>query len=425
MMESRRFILPLNPEDVMWVKVQTSVLGNGLTVITEHNEAAVSTYLSFYVRAGGHYETDFPYGIAHFLEHMMFMGTTVRTKEQIRDEMDDCGGQMNAVTYPDHTRYYTTTPYYQWKKGADILSDMLFRSIFPEEELQRERRVVLEEIKRAQDDPMKYGGRLLMEKLRANHPERAGSLGTPETVSAIMRDDLLNYKDRYYHPGNMTLTVTGNIVHEELVDFLQTVTPSNEKKAADALAPLQPCVLTGETIHVPKDIKQAHLHWGMYGPCSDSSERAVSQLAVKILSSRLKKIIRGKKGVSYSVGASTSTMLSEGFILGFAGTDPGKVDEAKATVIGELNRLREEDVSEEELARMKNSLVGSYFIAQDNSGSRNWRLAYRNMYGVDVSPERFMREIGQLESEAVREFAGRYFDSKRMLFVQVGGAAIS
>src|SRR5690606_8189416 len=128
------------------MSIHRTVLANGLTVITENNDSAISTLLTYWVKAGGHHEIDHPYGTAHFLEHMLFKGTNARTKEEISEQMDECGGRLNGGTTTDSTRYYTYTPFDKWREGLEILTDMVFHSTFPEHEIEMEKKVVLEEI---------------------------------------------------------------------------------------------------------------------------------------------------------------------------------------------------------------------------------------------------------------------------------------
>lgn len=322
-----------------------SVLSSGMTVITEHNEKAVSALMCCWVKAGGHHEKTYPYGIAHFLEHMKFKGTISRSKERISNEVSEIGGRLGAATYPEWTRYYAYTPYDEWKHGVELLTDIVFRSTFPEREIALEKTVVAQEIKRAEDKPSDYGSRLLLRNLRGMHPERATNLGSESSVSSITREDLIHFNREYYQPNNVVLVVTGHIDHSNLVNYLESLSfPIEFDIQPSSLGKLIHCKLEGKTILIERDIHQAQLHWGMYGPVRESLDRYAGYVAVRLLQSRIAKEIRADRGLAYDVSANLNTMHSEGFISGYVGTDPEKIDEAKKIIVTELKRLRFEAI---------------------------------------------------------------------------------
>lgn len=405
--------------------MEKTVLSNGLTVITEHNEKAVSTLICYWVKAGGHYEADYPYGIAHFLEHMMFKGTTTHSKERINELVEECGGRRGAGTYNDRTKYFIYTPYDEWRQGVDLLTDMVFHSTFPEEEIAKEKNVVIEEIKRAEDNPREHGGRELLRMLSGMHPERASRLGTEASVSSITRSDLLRFRNQFYQPSNIVLAVTGHIDHAALVQYLESLTipESSEEFAPTILEKLRLCPLDGRTIHIARDIRQTQLHWGMYGPDIQSEVRYAGYVALHVLgggsASRLRKRIRGDRGLAYDVGASLSSRVSEGFIIGYVGTDPKHTDEVRNIVIAELNRLKVEPLQDDELFRAKKSITGRYLIAEDYPESINARLASKHMYQDVVDPEGFVDRIRAVTVDDVLHFAETYLNTDKMLFVQV------
>jgi predicted Zn-dependent peptidase len=409
------------------MKTQKTVLDNGLTLITENNEHAVSTLLCYWVKAGGHYEAEHPYGTAHFLEHMMFKGTAQRTKYEIAEEMDEIGGRFNGATGGDQTHYHILTPYDQWKKGLDLLTDMVFHSVLPEHEISLERKVILEEIKRAEDNVEMFGGRMLFRRLRVLNPERASNLGTPESVSAMTRADLIRFKEQYYSPDNITLVVTGRIHHQELVEYVQTLAIPAFSSVAVNLEGLTESPLRGETIEVSRVMKQAHLHWGMYGPRANSVDVGIGHVIAALIggcySSRLKKLIRQDNGLAYTVNAGVSPMPTEGFIYGFVAVDPANIAEVKRIIVEQLELLKEELVSEQELQKVKKSLVGKYLISEDNMTSRNARLAYEHHQGVSSELADYVDNIEQVTVEAIQQFACRYFGEDKMVFIQLSNLA--
>ncbi|GAA3410467.1 pitrilysin family protein [Paenibacillus hodogayensis] len=401
-----------------------TVLDNGLTVVSEHQEQASSTLLCYWVRAGGHHEEHYPYGIAHLLEHMLFKGTGTRTKEQISFAIEEYGGHLGAGTNTDRTRYYAYTPYDRWQDGLKLLTDMVFHSIIPDQELELEKKVVLEEIHRARDNPREHGGRTLTRLLRAKHPERASNLGTEESVSGITRDDLLRFHREYYGAGNIVLVATGHVRHDELVALLETLGIPSGGGPAAPLAKLRQEELGGRVVRETRDIRQAQLYWGLYGPDSYDEAKYAGIVAMHLLgggqASRLWRNVRGEKGLAYEVWASLNPMVTEGFITGYVATDPSRLEEAKSIIVAELERLGRERVSAEELARARNAITGRHLIAQDKPEAVHANLAAKELYGLQTDPRYFAERIRGVTDEAVLDFARTYLAADRMLFVQVG-----
>ncbi|CAG7644346.1 M16 family metallopeptidase [Paenibacillus allorhizosphaerae] len=397
-----------------------TVLSNGLTVITEHQEKAVSTLICYWVKAGGHHELNYPFGIAHFLEHMRFKGTASRSKERIMEEVSEIGGRLNASTSPEWTRYFIYTPYDEWQHGTEFLTDLIFGSIFPEQEIAIEKSVVIEEIKRAEDNPQMYGSRLLLRMLRGMHPERAGNLGTESSVTSITRDDLIRFNREYYQPHNIVLVVTGHIDHGKLVAYLESIVPPAEGyNAPPKLEKLKRSKLDGRTVYIERDIRQAQLHWGMYGPDRESPDRYAGYVAVRLLQSRLTKEIRTERGLAYAVTAEMNTMFSEGAITGYAAAALDRIDEVKRIIVAEFIRLKTESVPEDELFRAKKSITGRHLIAEDQRESLNARLASEHIFGVSFDPVEFADRVLEVEADDVMRFAETYFQDNSMLFVQV------
>lgn len=396
-----------------------------MTVITDHNEKAVSTFICYWVKAGGHYEADYPYGIAHFLEHMMFKGTATHAKERINELVEECGGRRGAATSNDRTKYFIYTPYDEWRQGIELLTDMVFHSTLPDEEIAMEKKVVIEEIKRAEDNPREYGRRELLRMLSGMHPERASRLGTEASVSSITRSDLLRFHNQFYQPSNIVLVVTGHINHTALVEFLESLTipEASEEYEPTVLEKLRLYTLDGRTIHIARDIRQTQLHWGMYGPDTESEVRYAGYVALHVLgggsASRLRKLIRGDRGLAYDVSASLSPRISEGFIIGYVATDPQRTDEVRNIIITELNRLKVEPLQDDELFRAKKSICGRYLIAEDYPEAINSRLASKYMYQDAVDPDGFVDRIRAVTVDDVLHFAETYLNTDKMLFVQV------
>lgn len=402
---------------------QKTVLMNGFTIITHENPNNYSTMLSYWVKAGGNHEKGFPYGIAHFTEHMLFKGTSVRTKDDINEQIDEIGGDFNAATWSDKTRYYTVVPYDQWKVGIDVLSDMMFYSTFPANEIETEKGVVCEEIKRSSDSPTDHGYRLLMDKMKERQPERQSVLGTMDSVKRITRDDLFRFTSTFYVPSNMVLVATGNIRHEELVAYVSQLIPASDQRVNAELPEIEETVLSGETMHVQREIAQAHLRWGVYAPTIRDDDRVVMNVIGTLLggsmSSRLFKKIREERGLAYTASAGYTGNAQEGFLVGYVGTDVNHVEEVQSIILDELERLKQEPVGDKELHKVHQSIVGTLFRSLDKHEVINHYLAIENMYGVTFDPEKEARKVRQVRAEDIIRVANQYFGRDRILFVEL------
>jgi len=403
--------------------MKKTTLKNGLTVITKNNEGNVSSMLTYWVKAGGNHEKNYPYGIAHFLEHMMFKGTKNRSKEQIKEAIDEIGGVFNATTSAERTNYYTIVPYTEWKVGTEVLTDMMFSSVFPEDEIEKEKKVILEEIKRSEDDPSGYAYRAMIEHFMKDRPERQSVLGSPETVTSVTREDFVSFVDAFYQPSNMVFVATGNINHEELCSLLEEITPKSSKEVDAAIEHFVPFELGGETITLEKDTKQANLRWAIFGPDGHKKDAYVFEIIGTILggsmSSRFFKTIREERGLAYSVNAGYIGNDDYGTLMGYVGTDPSKLEEVKEVITAELEKLKTELVSEKELNKVKNLEIGRFLVSQDSKQNINYNLAMQHLYGLGEEPKEYAKKIKSVTSEDIMRVANEYFGKEKFLFVEV------
>ena len=400
-----------------------STLTNGLRVITYHNPHAVSTLQSYYVKAGGNNEEHYPYGTAHFLEHMLFKGSNTISKEEIVERIDEVGGQINASTSSEMTRYYTVTPFDAWKTGANILSDMIYHASFPEEELAKEKNVVIEEIKRAYDDPSGFAFRKLIEELRFKNPERASVLGTIDSVSSITREHLTSFVAEYYQPHNMVYVATGNIDHDGLVSYLESVSPLKEHQSLRLPRPFERYLFDGKEVKLHRETKQAHLRFGIFVSSVLDEELYTADVVANLLgggmTSRFFKLIREELGLAYTAAAGAVLSSDEGFLTGYVGADPQNVEQIKSIIIQELEKLKTELVSPRELTRVQNALSGRYLISQDSHFNINSNLAQHALFNIDPDPIKYATGIKHVTPAHIQTFANKYFGIHKILFVEI------
>lgn len=405
------------------MKKQTK-LENGLTIITKHNENDNSVMLNYWVKVGGNNEKDYPYGIAHFLEHNMFKGTKKRSKNEIKEELEGVGGILNASTGSNVTNYHTIVPYTKWENGIEVLSDMMFNSVFPEEEVEKEKKVVLEEIKRSKDNFASYGFRVMIKEIFENHPERQSVLGNAESVSSITRENLVKFVDEFYQPENMVFVATGNVDHEKVVEKIEKLIPKKSKVVKPLKTELKMKEFNSQTVNITKDTSQAHLMFGLYGPTSkDKEETYICEILSGILgggmTSRLFKSIREEKGLAYSVNASFTNSNDYGLMCGYVGTSPENVEQVKELIKEEFEYLKDHLVEEKELTKVKNMMSGRYLISNDSKQVQNSLLAYNYFFEEEDDPKKYAEELNKVTPEKIKEVANKYFSKDKFLFVQI------
>jgi len=403
--------------------MKKTTLANGLTVMTNHDKNAKATMLTYWVKVGANNEKNYPYGIAHFTEHMLFKGTKNRTSEEINESIDGIGGNFNATTSAERTNYFTQVPFTGWEVATEVLSDMLFYSTFPVDEMEKEKKVVTEEIKRYEDDPGSQAYDLMMDELMKHYPERKNILGTRESVASITQEDLNRFVDEFYQPSNMVFVATGNINHEMLCEKLETLTPKESKSVVSELEPFVPYELGGKTVSLEKDIKQAHLRWMLFAPTGHDKDAHVFDLVGTLLggsmSSRLFKIIREEKGLAYTASAGYAGGHSMGMLIGYVGTDVANLEDVKTTIIEQLERLKTEPVSDKELNKVKSLKSGRLLMAQDYKESINRDLAMKHLFELGEDVMEYTKKINAITAEDIMRVANTYFGEKKVLFAQI------
>ncbi|MCC6442351.1 MAG: insulinase family protein, partial [Armatimonadetes bacterium] len=243
--------------------IQKDVLPNGMKVMSERITHVQSVAVGAWVGCGSRHEEESAGGISHFIEHMMFKGTSRRTAAQLAEEMDAIGGDMNAFTDKEHTCYYARALSEYLPVAVDIIGDMLLHSALPEEELQREKNVVLDEIKRYEDSPDDMVHDLFAGSLWRNHPLGRPVIGTPQSVEGLTRDDLRGYMARHYTTDRTILSVAGNFERDELLPLIERV--FGEMPCASAERVEDPPIPSDRETLVEKDTEQVHFCLGTTG----------------------------------------------------------------------------------------------------------------------------------------------------------------
>ncbi len=351
---------------------QKTVLENGLRVVTHDMKERNSIALGLWIAAGGRYEDDRIKGAAHFLEHISFKGSRKYGCEEIKQKIEGVGGALNAFTAEEATCYYAKIPSRHLPKTFDVLADMVFYPKINEEDVLKERTVILEELKMYHDLPQYYVMELLERLVWPNHPLGKGIVGTVESVSSMTNVNLRKFHQTYYSPRNIVIVACGELKHKDIVKMVKDKLAASLTKQdipRFEKAPHGQMHAKGHFHH--RDIEQMHLALGMLGYDQQNDDRYVLGLLSIILggnmSSRLFNEVREKRGLAYSIGSSTKTYYDTGMFLVRAGVDNKKIVEAIKVIAQELNKVRQKGVTQDEFTRAKEYLLGQLNVELEDT----------------------------------------------------------
>jgi len=402
--------------------MEKSILKNGLTILSDNNPHTRSATISVFIGAGSYHELNYPTGIAHFIEHLMFKGTKNRSYKKINEDIDQIGGVLNAYTTYERTKYYCMVPYDQWKVGTDILLDMMVHHTIPSDEFEKEKQVVLEEIKMYEDDPASLSFDILNELMHQDYPERQSIIGTPDSVLSITRDDVFSFISHFYTPENMTIVATGRIEHEELVNYIDGFLFPASSPAKHPISTFVQRKMNGEHF-IEKDIQQAHMTFGLFGPAANNDDAYAMKVLTNLLggssSSRLYQSIREDRGLAYSVSLSYSVTSDNGVIEGYVGTERENVEEIKILILSEFEKLKSSFVAKDELERSINYTTGIFMLSMDNHSSLNDFYGANLLLGQSLDIDEHIEKIKKVTSEDIMRVANTYLQRDNLIFMNI------
>ena len=356
-------------------------LKNGLRVVIENIPYVKSISVGVWVGAGSYAETRANSGISHFIEHMMFKGTKKRTPKEIAESIDDIGGQLNAFTSRDCTCYYAKVLSDHLDTAIDVLSDMLFNSLFDVNDISLEQGVVLEEINMYNDSPDELVHDLLMEKVWQGNSLGYSILGTSKSLKKITREDILSYIENHYTPQNSIISVVGNFDRDNLLSLINNAFGGWKSNGVVKKSPNTPRFTAGK-YEISKDIEQTHLCVG-YDALSRGHQLLYPLMVVNTvlgsgMSSRLFQKIREEKGLVYSIYSYQSVFAKAGLFTIYAGMNPARLDEVSSLIFKEIEHLKNNGLSESEVAKSKEQLKGGLILGLESTSSR------MNSYGQSL-----------------------------------------
>jgi predicted Zn-dependent peptidase len=384
-------------------------LSNSIPVVMEPLRNMRSVAVGIWVKVGSRNETLDKNGISHFLEHMFFKGTHKRTAKDIAIEIDSLGGELNAFTSKESTTFYVKILDEYVEKGVELLSDIFLHSTFPEEDIEKEKRIIKEEIKMVEDTPDDYVHDLFNQAIWGNTGLGQSVLGRRETVKSFIRDDLISHIKRYYGTTDVIVACAGNFEPESLLVILNKNLGSL-RRGSEPEKDTPP--LFNSTVRVfHKELSEAHVCMGVEGIPQASEERySISVLNTIFgagVSSRLFQEIREKQGLAYSIYSFVSSYFDTGIWGIYAGVSRKRVLELVELILKEINILKD-TLTEVELERAKNHLKGNIILGLESTGSRMNNIARQEIYyGRYYSPKEVMKEIDLIKLSQIRDLAER------------------
>lgn len=355
--------------------IKTKKLDSGITLVMEQIPYLQSIAMGIWVKAGSVDETQEYAGISHYIEHMMFKGTTNRSARQIAEDIDKIGGQINAFTGKEATCYYVKTISSNYHKAADVIIDMLENSLFDTEEMNKERQVICEEIKMTLDAPDELAHDTITSMVFKGTALGNSIIGTPETLNHIDHDVMADYVKNQYTRDSIVISVCGNYDEDELCAYfdkkLSVLKESKQKRKTE----------TG--IHTPqfkcitKDIEQTHICLATKGISNmDPSYYAfgiLNNIMGGSMSSRFFQNVREQKGLAYSVYSMMGSFTDDGYYNIYAGVSHDKIEEAVQAIREELYLLEKEGITKDELESSREQLKAAYIFAQENVAGRMFK----------------------------------------------------
>lgn len=405
------------------IKYKKSRLDNGIRVVTEKIPYVRSVAIGIWVGAGSRYESCDLGGISHFIEHLLFKGTQKRNAKEIAEALDSVGGYLNAFTSKEYTCFYARVLDEHIDLALDVLSDMVLNSKLNEKDIEKERQVIIEEIKIYEDTPDEMIHDVFCQTIWQDHPLGRPVLGTEDSLNSITRNDLLNYLNQFYIPENIVIAITGNVEHDEIFEKISIFFNhlENKKLNKKTTKPKD----KSRIYNYFKDTSQMQICLGTRG-LGQSHPKLYELLILNNilgggLSSRLVQKIREERGLSYSVFSYHSSFSDTGLFNIYAGTRPENYQEVISLILEEISNIYEKGITEKELINTKEQLKGNLFLGLESISSRMTRLGRSELCLNKIkSPEEVIKNIVKVTREDIYNLVKTLFKKDSFSLATIG-----
>ena len=400
------------------MSVKRSVHSSGLRIVTEEVPSVRSAAVGIWVNVGSRDEAPATAGASHFLEHLLFKGTTTRTALEISSSIESVGGEMNAFTSKEYTCFYARVIDTDLPMAIDVVSDLITSSIVTALDIDAERKVVLEEIAMRDDDPSDLVHDLFSDTYYGDTPIGRPILGTVDSIKSMSRNTVFNYYKKKYLPQDLVVAVAGNIKHKRVVAMVEEALSRDNFLDVMAAPVVRPNTVVKNSKQqsvglLYKKSEQAHMFYGMEGVArADDRRFAMGVLSAALgggMSSRLFQEIREKRGLAYSVYAYAQQFAGSGVLGFYAGCNPTKAIEVVEIIQSVLSDVADNGMTHEEIERAKGAVRGSLVLSQEDTGSRMSRIGKNEIvYGQVMDFDDILKAISRVSAQDIREIANEF-----------------
>jgi predicted Zn-dependent peptidase len=400
-------------------------LDNGLRIITNRMPKMQSVALGIWIKVGGRYENSLNKGISHYLEHLLFKGSKKYSCRKIKESIEGVGGSLNGFTSEEATCYLVKLPCRHLGLGLSVLSDMVIDPKLSQEDIDKERTVILEEIKMYKDVPQSYVYDLLDELLWPDQMLGASVIGSAESVCGINKPDLDSFKDKHYTPINIVVSAAGLFDNDKFVKAVREAFSGRKSSGVNKFIGVKEAQAEPKMKLLAKDTEQTHLVMGFHSFKRDDPLKYAQAVLHVILggnmSSRLFNEVRENKGLAYEIGTAVKRFQDTGAFLVHAGIDNRKVTEAIKVVLEELEKIKNNPVSSDELKRAKEFYLGQMELAlEDTMDQMLWIGESTLTLDRAYTPQQVIKEISKLNKEDIRDAAKLIFQENKLNLAIIG-----
>ena len=401
-----------------------AILDNGIPLLMESAHQVHSVCIGIWVKVGARNESRGKNGISHFLEHMFFKGTNTHTAKEIATKIDSLGGELNAFTSTEYTLFYVKVLDEYIEQALGLLTDLILHSTFPEVDIEKEKNIVIEEIKMVEDSPSDYVHELFSKNIWGEEGLGQSVLGTEETINSFSRNDLIDHVNKYYGTGHLIVACSGNFVEERLLANLNRTIGSLKRGGERTNSPHPG--FASEINIVTKDLSESHICLGVNGLPYNSTDRYTMHLLNTILgagiSSRLFQNVRENRGLAYSIYSYHVAYVDTGLWAVYAGTDKKHVCEVVNICIHEMSNLPD-SITDDELQRAKAQLKGNLILALESTSNKMTNIAKQEIYYKKYfSPDEIIALVESVTLEDVKFLAQRLTGDNRYALTVYGPA---
>ncbi|HOP86204.1 MAG TPA: pitrilysin family protein [Syntrophorhabdaceae bacterium] len=404
-----------------------TVLQNGLTIVTESIPYFSSISIGLWWKTGSRYEDASTNGISHFIEHMLFKGTDKRTAYDIAREIDAIGGTINAFTGKEYTCLFAKVLKKDMDIAIDVLSDMYKNSLFKEDDMDREKYVIAQEIKMVEDNPEEYIFDLFNASYFNNHPLGMTILGTHENIERFSRDNLIEHFKRYYNPKRLVITATGRVDHNNFVNKIKKAFDDLDV-CEDGQIELIPPEPQNHVNYIERDLEHTYICLGTKGLSQIDDKRyalyALNAIIGGSASSHLFQEVREKRGLVYNIYSYVSCFKDTGTFGISTSTSEENVLEVMSILKEEILRIKKEGITDNDLEFSKDHIKGNLFMSLESSDARMGRLAKNEIYFDGYIPlKETIREIDMIEKKDINGIIDLIFDDLNNISITILGKA--